>query len=342
MPNPSPTLISNQNLSGKYRVQAYIFLIELFTNHITYSKLGMKFPKKWMKQGDCMEHYEVIEHALLHIENNLTQRLSLESVSNTFNMSKYYFHRLFSAIMGCSLNQYILSRRLNSSVKLIQNENLSLTDIAYQLNFGTPSSFTRAFKNQYGISPSSLRKNGETIKLVDIPQVIKRPIKNINGDVVADFTLTDFNSIRLSGIAFEVDIASSDFKEKIRSNSKILVDTIDETISSSCYVIYSNCQPNSTKFKVFVGIPQFIKIDKPNYFTVDVQQLFCAKFKYFGDLLDIGDVFITDFARFLKITKQEAENSDIELIQVFENIHNLESAYHIFVPVKELPIDSDN
>ncbi|WP_431028388.1 helix-turn-helix transcriptional regulator [Lysinibacillus sp. LZ02] len=287
-----------------------------------------------------MEHYEVIESSLLYIENNLQQPLSLESVSNTFNMSKYYFHRLFSALMGCSLNQYILSRRLNTSVKLIQNENLSLTDIAYQLNFGTPSSFTRAFKNQYGIAPSVLRKKEKTLTLVDIPPVIKRPIKNINGDIVTDFTLTDFETIRLSGIAFEVDLATSNYKEKIRSHSKMLVDSIDETISSSCYVIYSNCQPNSTKFKVLCGIPQNIKIDKPNYFTVDVQPFFCAKFNYFGDLLDIGDVFITDFARFLKISKQETEDSDIELIQVFENIHNLDSAYHIFVPIKKLPIDS--
>ena len=53
-----------------------------------------------------MDHYQVIENALIYIEDNLNQPLSLESVAKTFNMSKYYFHRLFSAIMGCSLNQY--------------------------------------------------------------------------------------------------------------------------------------------------------------------------------------------------------------------------------------------
>ncbi|WP_228409537.1 helix-turn-helix domain-containing protein [Radiobacillus deserti] len=292
-----------------------------------------------LKLGDEMEHYKVIEESLLHIENNLQQPLSLESVSKTFNMSKYYFHRLFSAIMGCSLNQYTLSRRLNASVQYIQSGNLSLTEIAYQLNFGTPSSFTRAFKSKYGISPSTLRKNGKTIALEDIPPVIKRPIKNINGDIVADFTLTNFKTTQISGIAFEVDLAESDFKEKIRSYSRMLVNSIDETISSSCFVIYSNCQPNSTRFKALVGIPQNLSINQPNYFTVDVQQFFCAKFKYYGDLLDIGDVFITDFARFLKISQQETEESDIELIQVFEDIHNLDSPYHIHVPIKKLSSD---
>lgn len=288
-----------------------------------------------------MDHHDVIEDALLYIENNIQQPLSLDSVANTFNMSKYYFHRLFSAIMGCSLNNYILSRRLNASLKLIQNDNLSLTDIAYELNFGTQSSFTRAFKRQYGIAPSSLRIKDKTISQVSIPSVVKRPIKNINGDIVTDFTLTELETIRVSGIAFEVDLATDDYKTKIRSHAKMLLNNMDETINGSCYVIYSDCQPDSTCFKVLFGIPYDIQIDNPYYFTVDIPQLFCAKFKYFGDLLDIGDVFITDFARFLKISKQETENLHIELIQVFDNIHNLDSAYHIYTPIKKLPIDSD-
>jgi AraC family transcriptional regulator len=244
-------------------------------------------------------------------------------------------------MMGCSLNNYILSRRLNASLQFIQNDTLSLTDIAYRLNFGTQASFTRAFKRQYGIAPSSLRVKDTTISQMPIPSVVKRPIKNINGDIVTDFTLTEFKTIRVSGIAFEVDLATDDYKTKIRSHSKMLLDNIDKTINGPCYVIYSDCQPNSTRFKVLFGIPYDIQIGKPYYFTVDIPQLFCAKFKYFGDLLDIGDVFITDFARFLKISKQETENSHIELIQAFDNIHNLDSAYHIYTPIKKLPIDSD-
>ena len=38
-----------------------------------------------------------------------------------------------------------------------------LTDIAYQLNFGTQSSFTRAFKRQYGVTPSSLREKDNNL-----------------------------------------------------------------------------------------------------------------------------------------------------------------------------------
>lgn len=286
-----------------------------------------------------MEHYELVENALVYIEDNIEESLSLESVSNHFNISKFYFHRLFSAMTGYSFNNYLLSRRLNTSVNLIQNKKLSLTDIAYRLNFGTPSSFTRAFKRQYGIAPSKLKENMETINQSPIPLVVKKPIKNINGDIVTDFTLEEFNAIRICGIAFEVDLATESYKLKIRTHSRMLLDSINQTINGPCYVIYSNCQPNSTRFNVLFGIPYDIQINKPYYFTDDVPSIFCAKFKYFGDILDIGDVLTTDFARFLKISKLEEEESNIELIQAFENVHQLDSSYHLYVPIKKHPIE---
>ncbi|MEC0239786.1 AraC family transcriptional regulator [Paenibacillus dokdonensis] len=288
-----------------------------------------------------MDHNKVIECALIHIEDHLQQSLTVESVANSFNMSKYYFHRLFSAMMGCSLNQYILSRRLNASLTFIQNKNSSLTDIAYQLGFGTQASFTRAFKRQYGVAPSSLKTGLTTISPVPIPTVVKRPIKNINGDIVTDFTLTEFKETRISGIAFEVDLANDDYKEKIRAHSEMLLSHIDETINGPCYVIYSNCQPDSTRFKVLFGIPSSIEIDKPYFFTVDVPQIFCARFNYCGEILDIGDVLKSDYARFLKISRQETAETDIELIQAFDDVHHLDSTYHIYAPIKKLPTDSD-
>lgn len=287
-----------------------------------------------------MDHYEIIERALVHIEDHVDQPLTLESVADTFHVSKYYFHRLFSAIMGCSLNHYIRSRRLNASLPLVQSDRFSLTDIAYRLSFGTPSSSTRAFKEQYGIAPSSLRTLKRSIPQRPIPAVVRRPIKNFNGDVVADFTLTEMEPIRLSGIAFEVDLATDDYKIKIRSHAKKLLQEMDGAVRSPCYVVYSNCEPDSTRFKVLFGIPSSLRIEKPYYFTVDVPQLFCARFKYFGDLLEIGDVLTTDYARFLKISRQEPDDSSIELIQYFDDAHRLDSDYLVYAPIKKLPTDS--
>jgi len=287
-----------------------------------------------------MDHHQIVEETLLYVEDHLHQPLALDDIAVAFHMSKYYIHRLFSAMMGCSLSQYILARRLNASLSLIQNKSLSLTDIAYQLSFGTQASFTRAFKRQYGIAPSVYRAENLPIPIEPLPSVVRRSVKNINGDIVADFTLTEMETIKVSGIAFEVDLAG-DYKSRIRSHANMLLERLDENVNGSCYVIYSNCQPNSTRFKVLFGIPQAVNINEPFYFTVDVPQLFCARFTYFGDILDIGDVLKSDYARFLKITRQETEDITIELIQVFDDIHNLDSSYHVYAPIKKLAMDEE-
>jgi AraC family transcriptional regulator len=286
-----------------------------------------------------MEYYLLIEDSLIYIEKNLHKPLSLESVSSRFFVSKFYFHRLFSAIMGCSLNSYILSRRLNKSLKLIRESKFSLTDIAYSLNFGSPASFSRSFKNHYGFAPKEL-KNYMHFSFKPLPTVVKRPIKNINGDIVTDFTLEEFKGSKLSGIAFEVDLAKDDYKEKISYHLDLVLNENRTIKNIPFYTIYSNCQPNSTKFKVLVGISKEIQSNLPNYFIIDIPTLFCAKFKYFGDLLEIGDVFASDFARFLRISKLKSKESHIELIQKFDDINNISDFFHIYVPIKKLAIDS--
>ncbi|GGN94839.1 helix-turn-helix transcriptional regulator [Saccharibacillus kuerlensis] len=289
-----------------------------------------------------MDHNKIIERALIYIENHLQQPLTVESVAHAFNMSKFYFHRLFSAVMGDSLNQYILSRRLNAALTFIQDSSSSsLTDVAYRLNFGTQASFTRAFKRQYGVTPSAMKAGSSTLLPAPIPPVIRRPLKNINGDVVTDFTLTEFAETPISGIAFEVDLAADDYRKKIRAHSALLLSHVDKTVQSPCYVIYSNCRPDSPTFNVLCGIPGRIEIDEPYSFTVDVPQTFCARFSYSGDLLDIGDVLKSDYARFLKISRQETAETDIELIQAFDDVHQLDSTYHIYAPIKKLPGEPD-
>ena len=287
-----------------------------------------------------MDHHQVVENTLLYVEDHLHQPLSLEAIADAFHMSKYYFHRLFSAMMGCSLSHYILTRRLNASLGLIQNKALSLTDIAYQLSFGSQASFTRAFKRQYGVSPRVFRAENLPIPIEPLPSVVRRPIKNLNGDIVAGFSLTELEIITVSGIVFEVDLAG-DYKSRIRSHANMLLERLDENMNGPCYVIYSNCQPNSTRFKVLFGIPQVVNMDDPFYFTVEVPQLFCARFTYLGDILDIGHVLKSDYARFLKISRQETADSAIELIQVFDDINNLDSAYHVYAPIKKLAMDEE-
>jgi len=291
-----------------------------------------------------MDYYDLIEDSLSYIEEHLDKTLDLECVSNKLNVSRFYFHRIFSAVMGTSLNHYILSRRLNASLQMILKENVSLTDIAYALGFGTQASFTRAFKRHYGYPPSHARLKSINSEPIDIPQVIRRPFKNLNGTIVTEFNIAAFEGISLLGLAFEIDLSSDDYKTQIRSYVKELIDAANLPITTKSYLVYSNCQPNSSKFRALFGVPinlfspdqiQQLQHRLSNLYPAKLPSMYCARFVYAGDLLDIGDVFKTDFAKTAHISRLEIPETDIELIQEFETITHIMSHYHILVPIKE-------
>lgn len=100
-----------------------------------------------------MDYFETIEKALPLIERETEENLSLDDPADAFHLSKFYFHRLFTSVMSTTVNQYVLSRRLNRAVGLLKKTDRTITDIAYGLGFGNSASFTRAFRKQYGLTP---------------------------------------------------------------------------------------------------------------------------------------------------------------------------------------------
>lgn len=279
---------------------------------------------------------ELIESVLAYIENHLDETLTLEELAIQFNVSKFYFHRIFSAVMGESLNQYCLSRRMNAAVKLLTASKLSLTEIAYDLNFSSQSVFTRTFKKWFGISPIHIRKGLYNITVTDIPSVAKRPFKNINGDLVSEFTIDEIQPTFVKGVVFSVDLALDDYKDKIRSQVERLMNSLKINWNGPFYMIYSNCQPDSTQFNVIFGLPLSFETELENVYPAEFPRLLCAKLRYAGDLLEIGNLFKMDAVKFLKVAKMEAAEHHIELIQVFESLSDLYENYEIWLPIIRL------
>ena len=251
-------------------------------------------------------------------------------------MSKFYFHRIFAACTGKSLNSYVSMRRLNAAVGLIKQSNLSLTTIAYQLNFSSQAAFTRAFRQAFGVSPRALANGTVQIEVTGVPQIARRDIKNFNGDLVSDFNIVKFQPISIKGVVFQIDLSERDFKTKIRSQADRLMEELPAGLkpwNKPCYMVYSDCMPGSSKFNVIFGIEAEFEIPLPNVYPATVPELLCVTLNYKGDLLEIGDLFATDALKFLKVTRLRAANQHIELIQRFNQYRDLYETYDIFVPI---------
>lgn len=94
-----------------------------------------------------------------YIENHLTEALTTERLSQVANFSKFHFHRQFAEYIGTGVARYILLLRLRrASYQLAFDRQAKVIDIALEAGFENPESFTRAFRNTFGQSPSAFRK----------------------------------------------------------------------------------------------------------------------------------------------------------------------------------------
>ncbi|MEG0688152.1 MAG: AraC family transcriptional regulator [Hungatella sp.] len=95
---------------------------------------------------------QLMEYINLH----LTADLSVEQLAQTFYLSKYHMMRLFKQETGYTLGSYISSKRLLMAKRLLIRE-IPLTQVCFDCGFKNYSTFSRAYKDFFGESPTTTR-----------------------------------------------------------------------------------------------------------------------------------------------------------------------------------------
>ena len=100
----------------------------------------------------------LIRKAIEYIRFHLEQELSLETIAAAIHSSTYELSRKFRKETDQTLTDYINMLRIKEAIYMMENRNLSITDIAYMTGFNDVSYFTKVFKKLKGITPSTYRK----------------------------------------------------------------------------------------------------------------------------------------------------------------------------------------
>ena len=109
------------------------------------------------KAETIKDYHERINMVLLFINNNLEEKLTLETLSSISNFSPFHFHRIMRAHLGESIGEYILRIRLNTAAQLLRFSNETVQDISFKVGYETPSSLNKAFKKRFDLSPLEFR-----------------------------------------------------------------------------------------------------------------------------------------------------------------------------------------
>jgi YesN/AraC family two-component response regulator len=100
----------------------------------------------------------LIRKAIEYIRFHLEQDLSLKTISEAILSSTYELSRKFKKETGQTLTDYINTLRIDEAIYIMENRNLSITDIAYMVGFNDVNYFTKVFKKLTGMTPSTYRK----------------------------------------------------------------------------------------------------------------------------------------------------------------------------------------
>jgi len=104
----------------------------------------------------------VTSKALWYIESHINAELSLESIADAAGVSRFHLSRAFAESTGASLAGYMRARRLSEAAKLLAAGAPDILAVALEAGYGSHEAFTRAFRQQFGLTPEQLRAQADT------------------------------------------------------------------------------------------------------------------------------------------------------------------------------------
>lgn len=98
-----------------------------------------------------------LKKILEYIHNNYSNKLFLEEIAGSINICTNECCRFFKKHMNSTISTYILSYRVEKSLYLLENTDLSITDLAHSIGFSSASYYTKTFRKQLGVTPIQYR-----------------------------------------------------------------------------------------------------------------------------------------------------------------------------------------
>jgi len=109
-------------------------------------------------KGKKSSQITYIKSGIAYINDNLTNRITLDDIADATGVSKAYFMRLFKKTTGSTVNSYIHGCRIEAAKKDILS-GMSLSETAYRYDYSDAAHFSHTFKKYTGLTPSEYKSN---------------------------------------------------------------------------------------------------------------------------------------------------------------------------------------
>jgi AraC family transcriptional regulator len=282
-------------------------------------------------------YVSVISKTVEYIEDSIGESLTLSELSSKFDISDFHFNRMFKTVTGITLKQYILGRKLTKAMEQLKSTKQPIIDIALDLGFEYPEVFSRAFKKQFGLSPTCFREGRAPLMGIQKASIVERDIINYRGVLALKGDTVLLDELLLKGISVSTNIYADDFEQKLRSETEsfIVESTADTSLSQDTFYTVVSCSGKEDgEYTVFCGRNPVGVSEKAYLQERVVPHGWYVSFNYLGDMFDIREAFIDDLYRWIMVKEAELNPNGIGMLNIYESSYPQNSTVKILIPVK--------
>ena len=136
-----------------YELEAYVRILEMWKILVLHINISVRIP------SEKKEIQREIKQILTYIHRNYDRRILLEELALEVHLSRESCCRIFKKTLNCTISEYNADYRIQKSMELLEQTDLSITQIACDTGFFSGSYFIRKFKELLHITPAMYRKN---------------------------------------------------------------------------------------------------------------------------------------------------------------------------------------
>lgn len=287
-----------------------------------------------------MEYLDILERAIIYIENHLSENINVNDVAKEVGYSYYHLTRIFQVVLGENIGNYIKKRRLSNGANQLLYSDKKIIDIALENGFDSSEAFSRAFKSVYSVSPKEYRNNRLEVFIGNKKEISIDLLKHITTNITVQPEIKYIEDIHVAGIQ---GVSSINNIYSLWQEFDKVADTIpNKHISKRTFGICDQLQESHT-INYHMDFSEVIGIEVSSYDNLPdgivAKTIPAGKYAVFthrGLLSEILKTYEYIWGTWILLTKEVLdERGSFELYdQRFLGRDNEKSEMDIYIPIK--------
>jgi AraC family transcriptional regulator len=273
-----------------------------------------------------------VAKALWYIENNFAGELTLDEIADVAGVSRYHASRAFGEAIGRPITGYVRGRRLTEAAKALAAGATDILAVALEAGYGSHEAFTRAFREQFGLTPESVRaqRHLDNIELVEAVTMNQSVLKEL-----AEPRFETRKAFLVAGLSARYDYESCGGGIPAQwQRFTPYLGSVPGQVGSDAYGVRYNSDDNGLDYLCGVEVGEFSQLP-PEFSRVRVPANRYAVFTHYGHISAIRSTWSTIWSKWLpKSGHQIADAPDFERYDQRFDPRSGNGEVEIWVPLK--------